>query len=208
MKWLPPLLLSLVLVLVFPATARAHEPIFTLKYVDGENIIIASYNVHEFTAAQPVTFNLRVYTIAGVPVVYKNVEAIVEQQGNAVFDQTMTASSYNDVNWVYAFPEGGAFDVRLHFTNDDAAVATANFPIDVANDPIDVANGPIDGAASSDRSLTSQIFAWPTLAAFVLGIGLTLLVLWRRKRPAGEPTQDPAARSDEAVEPPLMTDVS
>jgi hypothetical protein len=201
MKWLPPLLLSMLLVLVFPATARAHEPIFSLKYVDGENIIIASYNVHEFTAAQPVTFNLRVYTIAGVPVVYKSVEAIVEQRGKTVFNQTMAASSYNDVNWVYTFPEEGAFDVRLHFTNDDAAVATANFPIDVAN----VLTG---GAAPSDRSLTSQIFAWPTGAAFVLGIGLTLLVLWRRQRPGGEPAEAPGAVADDAVEAPVMTDVS
>ena len=113
----------------------------------------------------------------------------------------MPASSYNDVNWVYAFPEGGEFDVRLHFLDGDAAVATANFPIDVAAAPVDV-------EAPSDRSLASQIFAWPTGVAFLLGVGLTLLVVWRRKRPAGAPTDAPAAGADEAVEPPVMTDVS
>jgi hypothetical protein len=201
MKWLRALLLGPLLLLALPATARADDSIFTLKYVDGENIIIASYNVHDFTADVPITFNLRVYTIAGVPVVYKSVEAIVEQHDKIIFDQTMAASTYNDVNWVYAFTEAGDFDLTLHFTNHGTPLAQARFPIVVAN-------GPIHGEAPSAHSHTSQIFAWPAGTTFLLGIGLTLLVQRHFKRPAGGQIQTRAARSEAAAEPRAMTEVS
>jgi hypothetical protein len=200
MRWLRALLLGLLLLLALPATARAHESVFTLKYVDGENIVIASYNVHEFTAGQPITFNLRVYSISGVPVVYSNVEAVVEQHDEVVLDRTMPASSYSDVDWVYAFERGGDYGLTLRFTDQDAPTAQAHFPIDVAD-------APIHGAPSGTEPLTSRILAWPTGAALLLGIGLTLLVQRLSNRPAGGTRRGPN-RADGVVEPAALTEVS
>ena len=91
--------------------------------------------------------------------------------------------------------------MTLHFTNHDTTIAEANFPIDVANFHID------DEAPGGD-SLTGQIFAWPTGAALLLGIGLTLLVQRLLKRPAGVPMQAQATRSDDTLEPRTMSEVS
>jgi hypothetical protein len=177
----------LLFVLVVPATARAHEPVFTLKYVDGRNIILASSNVHDITAGQPITFNLRVYTIAGVPVVYKSVESVVKHDGEVVFDRTMAASDDNDVNWIYAFDKAGEYDVTLHFANHDEHLARAHFPIAVAG------NGKASGQSPSAR-----IVAWPTAAALLLGVGLTLGAQWLFKRPGRGRKQAATHRSDAA----------
>jgi hypothetical protein len=175
MKLLRTLALGLLLVLSLPATARAHDSVFPLKYVDGNNIVVANYNVHDFTVDQRITFNLRVYTIAGSPVAYKSVQAVVKQDDKVVFDRTMAASNDSDVNWLYAFPNAGDYDVALRFTNHDARVARADFPIDVG------------GHAGDEHahSLVSQIVAWPTLAALLLGIGLTLGAQRVRRRSVG-----------------------
>ena len=164
----------------WPATAGAHDSAFSLKYVDGQNIIVASYNVHNFIPAQPITFNLRIFTISGVPVAYKSVETVVKKGDEIVFDETMAASKYNDVNWIYAFGEAGQYDVTLQFTDHSAPVAHANFPMQVVSE---VNNGPPG----------SRIVSWPTAAALLSGIALTLgaQALFKRpdrRKPAGTST--------------------
>jgi hypothetical protein len=185
MKFLHVLALSLLLVVAWPATARAHDEAFTLKYVDGNNIIVASYNVHDFTPDLPITFNLRIFTISGVPVAYKSVETVVKKGDEVVFDETMAASNYNDVNWIYAFGKAGDYDLTLQFTDHDAPVAHANFPIQV------------EGHVPTDPR-GSRIVSWPTAAALLAGVALTLgaQALFkpdRRRKPPGTSTTSKVA---------------
>ena len=65
-----------------------------------------------------------------------------------------------------------------------------------------------EGGASSAQSLTSQIFAWPTGAAFLLGIGLTLLVQRLVRRRASGRIEARTAGPEAAVGPRAMTDVT
>jgi len=181
MKLLRVLTLSLLLVVAWPATARAHDSIFSLKYVDGDNIIVASYNVHDFTPGLPITFNLRIFTISGVPVAYKSVDAVVKRGDEVVFDDTMAASNYNDVNWIYEFDEAGDYDVTLQFTDHGAPVAHAHFPMQVVGEEHNAPEG-------------SRIVSWPTAAALVLGVALTLGAQALFNRP--DRRRRPASKSD------------
>lgn len=175
MKLLRSLALSVLFVLALPATAQAHDSIFSLKYVDGDNIVVASFNVHDITAGQQITFNLRVYTIAGAPVVYKSVDTVVRHRDKVVLDRTLAASNYNDVNWIYAFGETGDYDITLQFTSHGEHVARAEFPIKVGH----------------SHSISSQIVSWPTANAVLFGIGLTLCAQSLFRRPTG--SRKPAA---------------
>src|SRR5262245_26665318 len=134
MRFFRALALSLPLVVALPSTAQAHDSLFSLKYVDGDNIIVASYNVHDFTPGLPITFNLRIFSISGVPVAYKSVESVVKKGDEVIFDESMAASNYNDVNWIYVFDEPGDYDVTLKFTDHGSPVAHADFPMQVEGD--------------------------------------------------------------------------
>jgi hypothetical protein len=179
MKLLRSLALGVLLVVALPATAQAHDPLFSLKYVDGDNIVVASYNVHDFTPGLPITFNVRVYTIAGAPVVYKSLETVVKQRDKVIFDQTFAASDYNDVNWIYAFGGPDKYDITMQFTNHGEHVAQAEFPIQVTH--------------SHSHSLSSRFLGWPTASALLFGIALTLGAQELFRRPAGG--REPAAKS-------------
>lgn len=146
---------SLTLFFLAPMMASAHESAFTLKYIDGKNLVVATYNVHEVEPGLPITYNWRIYDTSGVPVAYKTMHISLVHGDKVVYEKMLKASGYNDSDWVYRYPENGEYMLHVHFMDGDTHIATGEFPILV------------EGHA---RGLPDGIINTQTLLAFAAGV--------------------------------------
>lgn len=161
-------LVTLSLVLLLPAYASAHGAIFTFKYIDGDNLILATHNVHDAQANLPITYNLRLYTMGGQTIHFGEVEAQVLQDKKVIDKQMVPVTDYDDANLTYAYPKKGNYVLSVNFLDHGKNIAHAEFPIAVA-----------DGA---NKGFFASKFTLQTLVAFLLGVIVAALGYNQRKR--------------------------
>lgn len=166
-KKLRRIIISLGLVVsLIPATAMAHGAIFTFKYIDGENMIMVTHNVHDAQSGLPITYNMRLYTLDGQLIPFQKVQAEVNQASKTLHAEDLQISPNNDVNLTYEYPKAGDYELSVRFLDNDKQVAQAKFPIAVAR--------------GVDENFFASAFTLQTLTAFILGIGVTVLYIKRR----------------------------
>jgi hypothetical protein len=160
-------LVTLLLVLLTPVYASAHGAIFTYKYIDGDNLILVTHNVHDAQANMPITYNLRLYTMGGQLIPFEQVNAQILRGKHTEDQKTVSASQYSDANFTYAYPKQGNYVLSVNFLDHDKNIAHAQFPIVVA--------------AGLDEGFLSGAFTLQTAAALLLGIAVGILIYSQRK---------------------------
>lgn len=149
-----------------PATVMAHGSIFTFKYIDGENMIMVTHNVHDAQSGLPITYNMRLYTLDGQLIPFQKAQAEVKQASKVLHTEELQMSPNHDVNLTYRYPTMGDYELSVRFLDNDKQVAQAKFPIAVAR--------------GVDENFFAGAFTLQTLTAFALGIGATILYTKRR----------------------------
>lgn len=151
---------------LLPTTAMAHGSIFTFKYIDGENMIMVTHNVHDAQSGLPITYNLRLYTLDGQLIPFQKAQAEVKQASRTLHTEELQMSANHDVNLTYEYPAMGDYELSVRFLDNDKQVAQAKFPIAVAR--------------GVDENFFASAFTFQTLTAFVLGVGVSVLYIKRR----------------------------
>lgn len=150
------LIFSFFLSLFLPGFVSAHGSTYTLKYVDGPNMIILTNNVHDVESGIPVSYNLRMYDTDGKPVTFTNVQFIVKKGINKIAEQTLPFSSNGDATAVYTFPKQGEYMLYVQFNNKEKQIAQGEFPVIVEK--------------GIDENFFTEIVTVPTILAFLLGM--------------------------------------
>lgn len=152
--------------LILPSPAFAHGAIFTYKYIDGDNLVMVTHNVHDAQAGAPITYNLRLYTMDGQLVPFRQVQVKVQRDGQTTNEQTVTnaQSESDELNFVYAYPTEGNYLLSLVFMDQNKQVARGEFPIVVT------------------KGLESSLFidVVRMILAFGLGVAATIFYLDRK----------------------------
>lgn len=159
--------IALGLVLLVPASAGAHGSNFTYKYMDGDNFVHVTHNVHHEEAGLPITYNLRLYNMDGQLIPFQEVEARVLHGAKSVHYQKVSASLNGDAFFTYTFPKKGAYVLHFHFLDNDKEIARGQFPVNVE--------------AGVNESFFSGMLTPQAALTFVLGAGVgAAAVVYRR----------------------------
>lgn len=157
--------LALLLVLLFPVSGSAHGAIFTYKYIDGDNLVMVTHNVHDAQAGAAITYNLRLYTVEGQLIPFEQVKAEIKRGSKVIDRHSVSASDFGDANFLYTYPEQGNYVLSFNFFDHDKHIARGEFPIVVA----------------AGLSTGLATFVTPkTALAFLLGAGITALYFARK----------------------------
>jgi hypothetical protein len=176
-----------VLVLGVPAPAGAHGGSYDLKYVDGSNLLLVTFNTHRPVAELAIDHNLRLYDLLGAPVPYDEVEVefhsrergkdLAPNGGSLLHAETVPMLATNESRVVWAYPVAGQYTIVLRFLGDGRTVSSGKLAVDV---------GPPAGAGG---------FTWGTWLPLGLGVlggvaAYHVLVVRRRVPvPAAEPAR-------------------
>ncbi len=155
------------LILLAPLSAAAHGSIYTYKYIDGDNIITVTQNVHDTQAGAAVTYHLRLQTLEGGTVSFAEMQVEVKRGDDNITQQTLSDIPIDDAKFVYAYPKEGNYTLYFIFVDNGKQIARSEFPIVVEK--------------GLDSSLFADVISIKTFAAFLLGAG-ALRLYQERKR--------------------------
>lgn len=161
-------LLSLAMLLLLPLRAAAHGSVYTFKYVDGDNFIMVTHNVHDARAGAPITYDMRLYTLEGEPVHIEAVAVRVMRGSRVVHQQRLPIRQYDQAQLTYTYPTSGKYLLTLDFLDHAKQVAHGEFPIQVEK--------------GLDDGFWDSAFTRQTLVALLAGMGLA--ALYQRRAPA------------------------
>ena len=181
------------LTLLAPAAASAHAGNYDMKYVDGSNVVLLTFNTHQPVAGLDIIHNIRLYDLVGAPVSYDKVHVEVHTRDNTsglalpgrtlLHEETLPMLATNESRMTYSYPGSGSFTVKTVFRAGGREISRGEFAVDVAR-----------GAPGS--SLRGH--AWPQIVvAFLLGLAAYHFGSRRKRR-----------RSDETEAPEQPTSVS
>jgi hypothetical protein len=187
MRALLTVVLGCLLVLV-GGPARAHSGSYDMKYVDGSNLILLTFNTHQPVSGLDVVHNLRLYDLEGAPIPYDEVRVAVRTRGNTerlspggsslIKESTLPMLATNESRLTYAYPLSGSYTLAADFMSGGRRISRAVFAVEVAK-----------GSAET----SSGYGPLPLAGAFLLGV-LTMLPFLRRRRHDGK--QRPAQPND------------
>lgn len=164
------------------ASAQAHGGSYDLKYIDGSNVLLLTFNTHAPVSGLDVEHNLRLYDLLGAPIAYDEVAVEVHTRGDdqglalrgqtLLHEETVPMLATNESKLTYAYPLPGSYSVRVVFRAGGRDISRGEFALVVDRG----SSGPAGG------------FPWVRLGlALVLGLFVGTLVPsrpeWRRGRP-------------------------
>lgn len=161
MKSLKTLLASLGLVIAMPASSMAMAGMYSAEYIDGPHVVILAQNTHELETGTVISFNIRLYDQQGQPVPFSSIEATIKQNGLGIYRQNFPQSENGDVTLTTTFDNLGAHMLYVSFFHNDKQIAKGEFPLSVKQ--------------GANRNILQTIFSPPMIAAFIVGVGTTLL---------------------------------
>lgn len=162
------------------APAQAHGGSFDMKYVDGSNVLLLTFNTHAPVSGLDIEHDLRLYDLVGAPIVYDEVSVEMHTRDNTqgvtlpgqtlVEKDTVPMLATNESKLTLAYPVPGSYSLRVVFRADGRDISSGEFAVDV-------------GAGSSG---SGGGFPWVRLAlTLVLGLFVgTLLPRRGETRPA------------------------
>jgi hypothetical protein len=163
--------------------AHAHAGSYDMKYVDGSNLILLTFNTHAPVSGLDIAHNIRLYDLVGAPIVYDEVRVEIHSldgrdsgplASSLLSEKTLPMLPTNESKQTFAYPVSGSYSLTAEFVDEGRTISEGEFAFDV---------GP--GAAE----LSSGFGPLPLAAAFGLGVVVTLLV--RRRRPTAAPPAAP-----------------
>jgi hypothetical protein len=168
-----------VLLVSAPVVAHAHSGTYDMKYVDGSNLVLVTFNTHRPVSGLAIRHNIRLYDLVGTPIPYEKAVVEVHTRGKdagitlrghtLLEEQTLPLEPTNDSTLTYSYPRAGAYTLLVRFWAGGRQLSHGEFAIDV-------------GQGASTGSLAGLRLP-QTVAAFFLGLGTYHLVA--RRRPAG-----------------------
>jgi hypothetical protein len=174
-----------------PAVAGAHSGTYDMKYVDGSNLVLVTFNTHQPVSGLAIRHNIRLYDLVGAPVPYEKVTVEVHSRGwdagitlrgqTLLEEQTIPLEPTNDSTFGYTYPRGGAYTLLVRFWAGGRQVSHGEFAVDVGQ-------GTSTGALAGLRLPQ-------TLAAFLVGLACYHLVS-RRRRGSADTGADSSASVD------------
>jgi hypothetical protein len=196
MRTLVALVVACFLVLV-AGPARAHTGSYDMKYVDGSNLILVTFNTHQPVSGTDIIHNIRLYDLVGAPIPYDEVRVEVHTRGNtdelAAGDSTLLEGDTlpmlptNESKMTFAYPISGSYGLTVEFFAGGRPISQAEFAVEVAKGSTE---------ASSGYGVLPLVVAF---AAGAAGAGLVMGLRRMRRRPdadseqvAAEPVHDPA----------------
>jgi hypothetical protein len=181
--------------------ARAHTGSYDMKYVDGSNVILLTFNTHQPVTGLDIEHNIRLYDLVGAPIVYDEVHVEVHTQDRGSGVDELEASLRKDVSlpmlptneskMTFRYPGPGAYTLTTIFSAGGREISRGGFAIDI-------------GQGSGGSS--SWFRSWWLAGAFLLGAGASWLLLRRWPAPPDEPSAPDVTVLDEEQTPvPLGT---
>ena len=149
------LLALLVAVLVCCATgapAEAHSGAYDMKYVDGSNVLLLTFNTHAPVSGLDIEHDLRLYDLLGAPIPYDEVSVEVhtrdKEQSTTLRGSTLIREEVapmlptNESKLTFAYPVRGAYSLRVVFRAGGRDISRGKFAIDVGQGSADPAGFP------------------------------------------------------------------
>jgi hypothetical protein len=174
-------MVALVVAMGLAAPASAHSGSFDMKFVDGQRLILITFNTHLPASGLRIMHNIRLYDLGGTPIPYKDVQVSVAEQGLSnrftlrggdAVDLVAPMRDTNDSSVTFTYPQQGRYSLVATFRGADGAqLARGEFAVDVAK-----------GVGGSGLPLGTLFLA---VVAFVLGAVCTWGVM--RRHDGGRP---------------------
>jgi hypothetical protein len=121
--------------------AQAHGGAYDMKYVDGSNVLLLTFNTHTPVSGLEIEHNLRLYDLLGAPVPYDEVAVEVHTRdkdqsttlrGTTLLDeQTAPMLATNESKLAVTYPVAGAYTLDVEFRAGGRAVSSGSFAVDV-----------------------------------------------------------------------------
>ena len=180
------LVAGLVLAGSIVAPAQAHGGSYDMKYVDGSNVLLLTFNTHAPVSGLAIEHDLRLYDLLGAPITYDDVSVEVHTRDrdggttlrgeSLLLDKTVPMLPTNESKLTYTYPVPGAYSVLVAFHAGGREISRGEFAVDVGT-------GTTGGASG---------FPWVRLGlALLAGLFIgSLLPRGRTERVVG-PREDP-----------------
>jgi hypothetical protein len=169
-------------------TAQAHSGSYDMKYVDGSNLILVTFNTHRPVSGLDIEHNIRLYDLVGAPIPYdevdvevhtrENTTGVAELRSSLIREKTLPMLPTNESKLDYAYPASGSYTLTTVFRSGGRETSRGEFAIDVGK-----------GAQGMSRGIS----VWWLAVAFLLGVAVSL-VIRRRRTPDAAAPWEPAAR--------------
>jgi hypothetical protein len=138
-------LLLVLVALVFGGSATvpgyAHSGSYDMKYVDGANVLLLTFNTHTPVSGLDIEHNLRLYDQLGAPVPYDEVAVEVHTQdrnqsttlrgSTLISEQLAPMLPTNESKLSVTYPVAGAYSLLVEFRAGGRAISTGRFAVDV-----------------------------------------------------------------------------
>lgn len=168
---------------------HAHSGSYDMKYVDGANLVLLTFNTHEPVSGLDIVHNLRLYDMVGAPIPYDEVRITVRRVGEGggplestrpVLEVTEPMQVTNESEHRFSYPVSGAYAIAAEFTADGRRISAGEFAVAVGR-----------GTEEEGAGLASL----HVLGAFLLGLlvaSATRILGGRLRRGAVAPPDVPA----------------
>ena len=173
---------AVLIVLTVPGAAYAHSGTYDMKYVDGSNLVLVTFNTHQPVSGLSIMHNIRLYDLTGAPIPYDTAKVEVHTRGKSsgitlrghtlLEEADLPLDPTNDSTLTYSYPRAGAYTLLVSFWAGGRQVSHGEFAVGVGQ-------GASTGALAGLRLPQ-------TVAAFLLGLAAYHLVARRR---VSEPVQ-------------------
>ncbi|HEX5917175.1 MAG TPA: hypothetical protein VFY76_04935 [Nocardioides sp.] len=169
--------------------AQAHGGSYDMKYVDGSNVLLLTFNTHAPVSGLDIEHNLRLYDLLGAPVPYAEVAVEVHTRdkgqsttlrGSTLLDDLVAPMlATNESKLSVAYPVAGAYTLKVEFRSAGRTISSGEFAVDVGQ-----------GTAGPGG------FPWIRLAlALLLGVLVGVALPRRSATPRGEAAPPPPQRA-------------
>lgn len=121
------------------APARAHGGSYDMKYVDGANVLLLTFNTHTPVSGLDIEHNLRLYDLFGAPIPYDEVAVEVHTRdkgrsttlrGSTLLEeQAAPMLPTNESKLTRAYPVAGAYTLRVEFRAGGRAISSGTFAV-------------------------------------------------------------------------------
>lgn len=176
--------------------AQAHGGSYDVKYVDGSNLLLLTFNTHAPVSGLDIEHDLRLYDLLGAPIPYDEVAVEVHTRdknqsttlrgSDLLEEQVVPMLPTNESKLDLTYPVAGAYTLDVEFRAGGRAISSGTFAVDVGQ-----------GTAGPGG------FPW-IRSALVLLLGVMIGVALPRRgapaRPSGSaaPTESPAVMPTES----------
>jgi hypothetical protein len=121
--------------------AHAHGGSYDMKYIDGSNVLLLTFNTHTPVSGLDIEHNLRLYDQLGAPIPYDEVVVEVHTRdkdqsttlrGSTLLEeQSATMLATNESKLTVAYPVAGAYTLDVEFRAGGRAISSGSFAVDV-----------------------------------------------------------------------------